>query len=291
MFKRPAVKLAAILALALALVGTTSMPANAKASAFTATSACPSVNKNWAGAGPFAVTVEPGGSAHTIYRPTDLGGLGCGTHPVIIWGNGTGASVSTYDALLKHFASHGFIVAAANTEQSGSGKEMLAGIDYLTQQNSSSSSAYFGKVDLSQVGATGHSQGGGGAIAAGADSRVDTTVPIQPGPQGTVSALRGPTFFLAGQLDFIVPALYVHSRYQQAGHVVGVYGELALATHFTPAGNGGGYRGPITAWMRFHLMGDEQARGVFFGASCGYCGSPEWWAFERNAKAQAVPGS
>lgn len=47
--------------------------------------------------------------------------------------------------------------------------------------------------------------------------------------------------------------------------------------------------GPITAWLRFHLMGDEQARGEFFGDGCTYCTSPDWTRFERNAKAMEVP--
>src|SRR6266540_1257504 len=85
----------------------------------------PSVDGNWATPGPFAVTVEAGDSAHTIYRPTTLGQNGL-RHPVIVWGNGTGATPQIYDGLLRHLASHGFVVAAANTTQSGSGQEMLA---------------------------------------------------------------------------------------------------------------------------------------------------------------------
>jgi len=69
-----------------------------------------------------------------------------------------------------------------------------------------------------------------------------------------------------------------------------VFGELGGASHATPAGGGGGFRGPLTAWFRFHLMGDEQARGEFFGTGCGYCTSAAWSDFQRNARALAVPG-
>jgi len=251
-----------------------------------AAASCPAVDRNWAAAGPFAVTVEAGGPAHTLYRPTDLGGFGCGRHPVIIWGNGTGVTPKIYDGLLRHFASHGFIVAAADTPWSGSGRDMLDGIDYLAGRDSAPGSVYRGKVDLTKIGAAGHSQGGGGAIAAGADARVDTTVPIEPGPQGSVDALTGPVFFLAGQHDLVVvPQLLVHPRYLRTTHVPAVYGELAGATHTTPAFDGGGFRGPITAWFRYHLLGDQQAGGEFFGTGCGYCAAGEWSRFERNAKA------
>ncbi|SDI97078.1 Chlorophyllase enzyme [Actinokineospora alba] len=245
---------------------------------------CPPAPSDWAAAGPFPVTVEAGGSAHTIYRPTQLGG--CGAHAVIIWGNGTWATPSSYDALLRHFASHGFIVAAAKTTQAGSGREMLAGLDYLATRNNTAGDVYAGKVDLTRVGATGHSQGGGGAIAAGADPRVDTVVPIEPGPQGDVAALHGPTFFLAGQNDqIVVPSQLVYPRYQKATHIPAVYGELAGAGHFTAGGNGGGFRGPVTAWFRAELLADANARTEFSGADCGYCDSPVWSRFERNALA------
>lgn len=245
---------------------------------------CPPTPSDWAAAGPFPVTVEAGGAAHTVYRPAELGR--CGPHPVVIWGNGTWAAPWVYGGLLRHLASHGFIVAAAKTAHAGSGREMLAGLDYLARRESTPGDVYAGRVDLTRVGATGHSQGGGGAIAAGADPRVDTTVPLEPGPQGSVEALHGPVFFLAGENDrIVVPDVLVYPRYRQAGHVPAVYGELAGANHFTAIGDVGGFRGPITAWFRAQLLDDENARAEFAGPACGYCGSTSWSRFERNALA------
>jgi hypothetical protein len=37
-------------------------------------------------------------------------------------------------------------------------------------------------------------------------------------------------------------------------------------------------------------MGDEQARGRFFGPGCGLCGDPAWTDVRRNAKALQVAG-
>jgi pimeloyl-ACP methyl ester carboxylesterase len=206
-----------------------------------------------------------------------------------VWGNGTGAVPAVYAPLLRHFASYGFVVAAADTPFSGTGAEMLAGARTLAAENARPGSPYFGRIDTAHVGATGHSQGGGGAIAAGDDPLVTTTVPIEPGPLGSVPALRGPVFFLGGQFDTIVPpALLVVPRYQAASHVPAIYGELAGATHFTPAGDGGGFRGAITAWFRFWLMGDERARSVFFGPGCTLCADPAWSNVLRNGKALGV---
>lgn len=93
---------------------------------------------------------------------------------MILWGNGTITAPSWYDGLLRHLASHGFIVAAANTSNAGSGQEMLQGLATLTTWNGQSANRFYQKVDLERVGTTGHSQGGAGAIRAGADP---TTIP------------------------------------------------------------------------------------------------------------------
>jgi len=131
--------------LALFTAATVAGPAGSAAAA----PGCPSVDRDWAAAGPFGVTTQQSGAGHTIYRPVALGE--CGTHPVLLWGNGTGATPAVYDTLLRHFASHGFIVAAANTTWAGSGTAMLGGLDYLTRQNSTAGSVFNGKVDLSRA--------------------------------------------------------------------------------------------------------------------------------------------
>ncbi|WP_206050829.1 hypothetical protein [Nocardioides speluncae] len=243
--------------------------------------------RTWEAPGPYAVTVTPRGSTHTIYHPTNLGSQ----HPILIWGNGTGADVSQYEFALKHLASWGFVVAAANTGQSGSGAEMLDGAQFLIAEDKRVGSPFYGKIDETKVGASGHSQGGGGAIVTGADPLVDTTIPIQPGPQGNTTQLRGPAFFVAGQLDYIVPSFYVRSRYSWSSQVPAVFGELKGADHFFPGETRTRVLGPVTAWFRFWLMGDEAARGVFFGTSCGLCAdTAAWSSTARNQRALAIPG-
>ena len=265
------------------------LAAAGSASAATA-NGCPSVGERWADNGPYTVTSYQSGTGATIYRPAQLGTLGCTTHPVIIWGNGTGTTPASYDVLLRHWASHGFVIAAANTTQAGNGREMLKGLDYLQAQNATSGSPLFGMLDMNHVAAAGHSQGGGGAVNAGGDPRVGYTLPIQPAP-GDESRLHGPTFYLAGRLDtIVVPELMVKPMFESSDHIVALYGNLLVAQHLDPGVDGGPYRGAMTAWLRFELMGDEAARGLFYGPSCGYCDDPQWYEFLRNAKAEAVPG-
>ncbi|MFG1790607.1 acetylxylan esterase [Nocardia sp. NPDC049149] len=252
------------------------------APALPAVAAPPAVE--WDKPGPYKVQVQ-GIKEHTLYFPAKMD-----RHPVIIWGNGSLAVPAIYDGLLEHWASYGFIVAAANTVWATSGVEMLQGIDLLARLNQQSDSPFHRKVDLAHIGASGHSRGGGGSLNAGADPRVGTTVPIEPGPRPNPAGLHGPTLLLAGADDNIVEPAGVKQFYESANHIVAIYGSLAGAGHFTPLNDGGGFRGPSTAWFAFHLKGDERARGEFFGANCGMCTSKAWREVQRNRLAQQVPG-
>lgn len=246
----------------------------------------PSVGTNFAGPGPFAVTVAAE-SAHTYFSPTTLGTNG--KHPVILWGNGTFNTPSTYTAYLTHLASHGFIVAAANTSNSGSGREMLAGLDNLTTKNSQAGNRFFGQVDLTRVAVMGYSQGGGGAMAAAKDPRVDTTVAIQPW-NASASGIRVPTLFMSGSSDTVVNPTTVEGYFNSSSGVPAAYGNLRGATHFEVLGDGGGFSAPATAWVRYFLMGDPNAKGMFIGASCTLCTSSAWASYRANARlATATP--
>ncbi|MBB5855573.1 acetylxylan esterase [Amycolatopsis umgeniensis] len=235
--------------------------------------------------GPHKAVKAPGGPAHTLYYPADIASDST-AHPVLIWGNGTGATVDQYDLLFTHLASWGYVVAAANTGQSGSGKEMLAGARYLIAENSRSGSVFEGRIATGKIAAAGHSQGGGGAIAAGADPLVKTTLPIMPGPQGTVNKLHGPAFFVSGQADTIVPAFYVRGRFLACDQVPAVYGQLKGATHFLQGETRYRLLGAITAWLQYHLADDQNAKSVFYGNDFGLGQDKDGWsATERNKKA------
>ncbi|WP_370938649.1 acetylxylan esterase [Amycolatopsis sp. cg13] len=235
--------------------------------------------------GPHQPVKAAGDSAHTLYYPGDLASS-TAKHPVLIWGNGTGATVEQYEALFTHLASWGYLVAAANTGQSGSGKEMLDGARYLIAENARQGSIFHDRVDTGAIAAAGHSQGGGGAIAAGADPLVKTTLPIMPGPQGTVSALHGPAFFVSGQADIIVPAPYVRARFAACDQVPAVYGQLRGATHFLQGDTRYRLIGAITAWLQYHLAGDQAAKTVFYGPSPDLRQDTAAWSdFARNSRA------
>jgi len=233
--------------------------------------------------GPFATMSEPTDADCTVYRPMTLGEEGR-LHPVIIWGNGTGTpTVEVYANFFNHWASHGFIVAAAHTATAGSGMEMLACLAWVEAQHARADSPYEGHVDLGNVGASGHSQGGGGAVMVGRDPRVRATVPLQawtgaPAHEAGVETQQtGPMFLVSGDADVIAAPEANQKPLFEKSNVPTVWATLAGGDHVTIAlGNVAKYLAPTVAWFRLHLMADENARPMFYGKDCGLCSNAEW---------------
>jgi pimeloyl-ACP methyl ester carboxylesterase len=255
-------------------------PTGTPAQAAAAASTFPSVSGAWDAPGPYATAVQVG-AVNTLYYPRDIASSPR-RHPVIVWGNGTGAVPLVYRELLLHWASHGFIVSAANTPTSNLGISMRLGIDALAQADGNPAGIFYRRVDLGHIGASGHSQGGAAAIVVGADSRIDTIVPIQPGPLADIDSVHVPAFLMAGQDDSIVFPALVRYFYNDADHIPAIYGEIRDADHFTIVGDPGPFAAPTTAWFRFHLMGDAEARPEFHGSACGICTDTRTWSDVRR---------
>ena len=277
----PAFKLAALtLGMAISSIALATNPGGGGGNGNPTGSGFPGVS-SFSADGPFATTNGSAGFSCTVYRPRTLGADGV-KHPIIVWGNGTGASPTTYRSLLDHWASHGFVVIAANTSNPGTGTQMRGCIDYIVDQNNRSTGTYANKLDINRIGAAGHSQGGGGSIMTGQDSRVSVTAPFQPytielgHSRSSQSNQNGPMFLMTGGVDVIagptLNALPVFSR----ANVPVFWGERRTASHFEPVGNGGDFRGPSTAWFRYHLMDDQSAESVFYGSNCGLCNDFGW---------------
>ncbi|MEN0060545.1 MAG: alpha/beta hydrolase [Myxococcota bacterium] len=220
----------------------------------------------------------------TVHRPAELGTAGL-AHPIVLWGNGTTATPAVYAELLAHLASHGFVVAAANTSNAGSGAEMLDCLDELTVRQGETGDAYFEWLDLTSVGASGHSQGGAGALMVGAEPGVRTSAPLQPyidpipfGGRFEREALAnqtGPLALFSGGSDQIASPDEQQQPVFDEANIYTVWATLLSASHFEPIGDAGRYRGPLTAWFRSELMDDVDARARFEGA-CALCDDADW---------------
>jgi dienelactone hydrolase len=243
--------------------------------AFSQPALCAPVEDRYAREGPFAATNEsiPG---YEIFYPTNM----TGNHPIITWGNGTGAPTIVYQAFLDHLASWGFVVIATDSVMTQAGTEMIGGIDYLIEQNSNSSSKFYGMLDVDHIGTTGHSQGGGGAINAATDSRVTCTAPLAPS-SGSIEQVDGPIFLVAGQMDFIVSSELVDMSSYAIANAPAIFGIHSTMGHLGFIGNGGDARGYVTAWFMYHLQADDYAAQAFVG-ECEICEHSSWEVKMKN---------
>ena len=227
--------------------------------------------EEYAEAGSFSTVRQSGGSSCTIFRPAQLSG----DRPIILWGNGTGNSPSDYEEGLEHWASWGFVVAAANTSNAGTGTAMLSCLTWLQNSNLASS------LDFGNVGASGHSQGGGGAIMAGRDNRVSATVPFMPYTVGlghnsaSQRQQSGPMLLVSGGSDFIASRSTNQAPVFQRANVDVFWATLEGAGHSVEI-DFSDYRGMSTAWFLYTLGQDNSLGSLFEGSNCEVCDEDGW---------------
>ena len=68
--------------------------------------------------------------------------------------------------ILEHLASYGFIVAGNEDTMSGYGTSSSETLDFMIKINEEKNNIFFNKIEIDNVGISGHSQGGAGAINA-----------------------------------------------------------------------------------------------------------------------------
>jgi hypothetical protein len=163
---------------------------------------------------------------------------------------------------------------------------MLQGLDIVISENEKTGSVFYNKLDTSKVGASGHSQGGIGTVAALKDSRITCSVPLM----GTITgrgSLKSPVLAIAGSRDTIVSPTLVKRIYTNATGTA-IYAELQESSHMAPSG-----RSPskeilhyTTAWFRLYLMNEVSLQSVFFDSRNGINADSDWKVTSKN-----TPGS
>lgn len=220
----------------------------------------------------------------TLFRPETLSPDGL-CHPLVTWGNGTGSTPTLYRSLLGNLASHGFVVIGSNNENVGQGdpKPMLVGVTWVLEQNEDPSSVLYHHIDVTHIGATGHSQGAFATSSASGDSHITTNVPIE-GAQ-VQRNLHGPAMFFCGGMDDIVGCDGAQSAFDAVTTLPAMYAEYLSVDHGSWLGRGNKpsvVESTVTAWMRVHLMGDDALRSWFYGASCKLCTDSGWSIQQKN---------
>jgi dienelactone hydrolase len=237
--------------------------------------------------GPAVGEGDDGGPAvaFTMFRPEDLSESGL-CHPVVTWGNGTGSTPSLYGVFLRHLASHGFVVIASDSKNVSRGDPlpMVAGVEWVIEQNDDPTSALYGRIDTAHVGATGHSQGGFATTAAAGDPRITTIAPLCGAQQQR--NLSGPAFIFCGGEDTTVPCENVEGAFNAITDLPAMFANYITADH----ANFITFRGmtvtpveeAVTAWMRVHLMDDAALRSRFYGSDCALCTDSDWEIAQKN---------
>lgn len=155
-----------------------------------------------------------------------------GSFPVVLFSHGyTGIRLQS-SFLTAHLASWGYVVAApdhpsrdlpnvlggtASGDRNDSVDDLLQTLDLVVAEAASEASILNGRVDDTNVVAVGHSAGGGTVVGAALDPRLDGYVSlasgISLGGDDTTTTVEAPqipdkpSFFMAGALDQVVPAV------------------------------------------------------------------------------------
>ena len=221
-------------------------------------------------------------SAFTLFYPK--GAKPGEKYPILTFGNGTLCSPTFYDEIIGHVVSYGYIVIAPNTSNTGTGAEMLQGVDWVIKQSMDSSSPIFGMVDTEKVGAFGHSQGGAGTCRAGADPRIDAIATLS----GTsdVANIQCPAFFLttggeAGDSpdERIQSTLGATTKPSMYGITVGgnhdEYTDKAdegvTAVIGLTSDDGVQSRAAVAAWFDWQLKDMPEVGELFRSKPCAFC--------------------
>jgi hypothetical protein len=223
-------------------------------------------------------------SLYSVYRPVNWPS---GKLPVITWGNGTCAQPEGYGALLRYVASYGYVVIAANSRWVGNGTPapMLHALDFAAAANMDSTSPYYQKIDMTQVGAMGHSQGGSATASAASDSRVKDVIIFNAVDSGvskpylTISGDMDITGFTASGMASAVnaatqPAAYLY--YHNPAGMGSLRGHLVLMLSPDRV------TGPTVGWWQMMFRNDAAGHALFVGSSCGLCSDATDYAYGAN---------
>lgn len=218
-------------------------------------------------------------------------------YPVVIFANGTGSTSSTYKPFLEHLSSWGFIAVGNDDKDTRTGASLEETIKFLMDENGNKDSVFYQKIDLDNIGISGHSQGGPAVFnmvtnqehgymvkalyAASATSSYHTMV-MADGWEYDISKVNIPVFLTAGTGNW--DAGNATSKEQTTDDENGIaqgicplwslqenYDLLPDTTDKVIArkintDHGDSYKqfdGYMTAWFRYYLQNDKEARAAF----------------------------
>ena len=224
-----------------------------------------------------------------VYRPSNLADSGY-CHPILIWANGyrdnpeqnppecvvdSGSNqwCGQYLPMLNHLASHGFVVVAPLSTATAEGDPLptIAGLDWILEQAEDASSAYYHRLDTTNIGQLGHSYGGMSTCMSASEPRYKALATIC----GTreLSGVHTPMLFFCGGNDETVDCDGVRATFATVTDQPAFFLNELNSDHgsWVYQGSGGVSLSAAAAWFRVHLMGDTANRNYFYGENCKFC--------------------
>lgn len=225
----------------------------------------------------------------SVYRPSNIGTSGY-CHPILIWANGyrdnpeqnppdciVDASqdrwCGQYSPMLKHLASHGFVVVAPLSTATADGDPLptIVGLDWILAQAADSSSAYYHHLDTDNIGQLGHSYGAMSTCMSAAEPRYKALAALC----GTrpLTGVHTPMLFFCGGKDMTVKCSGVLDTFHTVTTQPAFFLSEKNSDHgsWVYQGAGGVSLSSAAAWFRVHLMNDTANRKYFYGAGCTFC--------------------
>lgn len=241
---------------------------------------------------------------YVIYYPAELE-TSEKQYPVIVICNGSGTPISKYPTVPKHYASWGFIVIGTEEEHAWNGFGAEMSVRHLQRLNDNEQieegkeNIFYQKIDLSNVGIVGHSQGGVGVLnAITAQPHKDTykaAVSLSPTNKELARALEWdydatlvnvPILLISGAGggdDWVVTGEQLESIYSDipdhkimARRSNTVHNEVLYAPD-----------GYVTAWFMWQLQGDQNAAKAFAGGKAEILVNPLYQ--DQRAEFTAAP--
>jgi len=262
----------------------------AAAQTVTADSPLPPVD-NYSDFGPFATVAEdntgPDGT-YTIVRPETLGEDGF-LHAPIIFGPGIGGPVASLMGLLERIASHGFVIIGRQLDggpgNAENNRRMIAGLDWLIEQNTTAGSVFEGTLDTEHAASMGYSVGGTGAVDIGGHEAITTVISIHG--HSADGDLHGTLLLLGGTDDVMRDGRSWLAPTYEASQVQTLFSLVDGANHGYPArtvdGVQSGVEAPaMIAWLRYWIYDDQGAKNYFHGDDCVMCKSPWTETLRKN---------
>ena len=216
--------------------------------------------------------------------------------------NGSNTPAKIYLPFFRRLASWGFIVVGTDDPQAGTGETTSIALDFVLNK-----SEIAGQIDRDNIGITGYSQGGAGALGAATKyenshlykaiftgSAAYPLLSISMGWEYDSSKISIPYFMTAatgasddlGVADIntefggVAPLSSLVEIYNSmTDDVLKVRARVTSAEHGEMQVRTDGY---MTAWMRCHLQGDQEAGKVFLGENAEILGNPNWQDIEKN---------